>query len=122
MATAVIVHYMVNGTIWVESRLQMHPQVLIAFGLLLAVVTGLGAWLAAQPFLSARSAHFTVPVIGEVHVSSTLAFDLGVYLLVIGSTILIVIALAHQSLRSPRKTAARSAEEPQRPVHIETSI
>ena len=32
-----------------------------------------------------------------------LLFDLGVYMLVVGATVLMLIALAHQSLRSPRK-------------------
>jgi multicomponent K+:H+ antiporter subunit A len=30
-------------------------------------------------------------------------FDLGVYMLVVGATVLMLVALAHQSLRSPRK-------------------
>jgi multicomponent K+:H+ antiporter subunit A len=46
-----------------------------------------------------------VPLLGEVFLSSTLLFDLGVYLLVLGSTTLILIALAHQSLRSHRQQA-----------------
>ena len=45
-----------------------------------------------------------VPLLGEIHLSSVLLFDLGVYLLVVGATLLMLIALAHQSLRSPRKT------------------
>ena len=32
-----------------------------------------------------------------------LLFDLGVYMLVVGATLLMLVALAHQSLRRPRK-------------------
>jgi len=35
-------------------------------------------------------------------------FDLGVYLLVVGATILILVALAHQSLRSHRQQVETS--------------
>ena len=39
-----------------------------------------------------------------------LLFDLGVYMLVVGATVLMLVAIAHQSLRRPRKTAAPIAE------------
>ena len=111
MATAIIVQYMVSGTIWVEARLKIHPQVWIALGLLGAALTGLGAWLASRPFLAAVAADVHVPLIGAVHLSSVLVFDLGVYMLVVGATMLILISLAHQSLRSPRNTASLADDE-----------
>jgi multicomponent K+:H+ antiporter subunit A len=49
-----------------------------------------------------------------LHLSSVLAFDLGVYMLVVGATMLMLIALAHQSLRSPRKVVT--------PLPIEESV
>jgi multicomponent K+:H+ antiporter subunit A len=103
MATAIIAQYMVSGTIWVESRLRIHPQVWVGLGLLAAGTAGVTAWLAAKPFLSALAADLTLPLIGTVHLSTVLLFDLGVYMLVVGATVLMLIALAHQSLRSPRK-------------------
>jgi multicomponent K+:H+ antiporter subunit A len=103
MATAVIVQYMVGGTMWVESRLRIHPQLWIALGLLAAGTAGIAGWLATEPFLTALKADVHLPLVGTVHLSSVLLFDLGVYMLVIGSVVLMLIALAHQSLRSPRK-------------------
>ncbi|MGE3771780.1 MAG: monovalent cation/H+ antiporter subunit A [Gammaproteobacteria bacterium] len=103
MATAVIVQYMVSGTIWVEARLRVHPLVWIGLGLLAAAVAGLAAWPASLPFLTARSADLPVPLLGELHLSTVLLFDLGVYMLVVGATLLMLVALAHQSLRSPRR-------------------
>jgi len=106
MATAVIVQYMVGGTMWVETRLRIHPQLWIGLGLLASAVAGLGAWSASRPFLTSLAADVHLPLIGAVHLSSVLLFDVGVYMLVIGATILMLVALAHQSLRSPRKTPA----------------
>jgi multicomponent K+:H+ antiporter subunit A len=40
-----------------------------------------------------------------VHVASALFFDIGVYAVVVGSTLLILTALAHQSVRSHRPTS-----------------
>jgi multicomponent K+:H+ antiporter subunit A len=113
MATAIIVQYMISGTIWVEARLRIHPQIWIALGLLAAVATGFGAWLASQSFLTALAADLRLPLIGDVHVSSVLVFDLGVYMLVVGATALMLVALAHQSLRSPRRVLTELPEEPE---------
>ena len=40
--------------------------------------------------------------LGRVPLASALLFDLGVFALVVGATVLILIALAHQSVRKPR--------------------
>lgn len=118
MATAVIAQYMVFGTLWVESRTRIHPQYWIAAGLLVAVGAGMIAWLSSHTFLSAMAWHGTLPIIGELHLSSVQVFDLGVYMLVIGATVLILVAIAHQSLRSHRRPAA-VAEATQ--VHVESA-
>ena len=55
MATAIIVQYMTSGVMWVESRLQVHPQYWIAIGLLSAGVAGIVAWFAAQRFSRASN-------------------------------------------------------------------
>ena len=103
MSTGFIVQYMVSGTMWVESRMRIHPQYSIGLGLLCAGGAGVAAWLSPANFLTSLEWHGTLPLIGEMHLSSTLLFDLGVYLLVVGGTTLMLIALAHQSLRSYRK-------------------
>jgi multicomponent K+:H+ antiporter subunit A len=101
-ATAVIVQYMVAGTAWVESHIKLRPHRWISSGLLLACGTGLGAWLLGFPFLTSHTAHLRLPLLGEVHIPSAFAFDLGVFAVVVGSTMLILVALAHQSVRSHR--------------------
>ncbi|HET9865233.1 MAG TPA: monovalent cation/H+ antiporter subunit A [Steroidobacteraceae bacterium] len=111
LATGIIAQYMVGGTIWVESRLVVHPLVLIGVGLLAAATAGVSAWSQSLPFLSALEANVHLPVLGDVHLSTVLLFDLGVYLLVVGGTLLILVALAHQSLRRALKVMAPPAGE-----------
>ena len=106
MATGLITQFMVGGTVWVESRLKVYPLTLVGTGLLCAGSAGILAWPSGLPFLTARTFDLALPLIGKIHLSSVLLFDLGVYLLVIGATVLMLIALAHQSMRSPRKPLA----------------
>ncbi|NNG24811.1 monovalent cation/H+ antiporter subunit A [Telluria aromaticivorans] len=101
-ATALIVQYMVAGTDWVESHLRLRPHQWIGWGLVCACATGLGAWLFGYPFLTSHTAHVTLPLLGSMHLPSAFVFDLGVFFVVVGTTMLILVALAHQSLRSRR--------------------
>ncbi|ARO88224.1 monovalent cation/H+ antiporter subunit A [Nitrosospira lacus] len=110
VATAVILQYLVGGTAWAESRTRIFPQYWIALGLLCALGAGLAAWLAARPFLSALTWHTVLPLIGELHLSTVMLFDIGVFLLVIGATVLILVALAHQSRRGHRKQGTAYVE------------
>lgn len=108
MATAIITQYMVGGIVWVESRPLIQPQTWISLGMLTAGGAAMLVWWYGKPFLSAQSWDLHLPLIGTLHTSSALIFDIGVYMLVIGSTILMLIALAHQSLRFYRKIPAAS--------------
>jgi len=105
LATAIILQYLVGGTVWVESRLRIHPMVWLALGLLSAVSAGAGAWLYGYPFLTSLAWHGELPLLGELHLSSVLLFDLGVYMLVVGATVLMLVVIAHQSLRRHHRKA-----------------
>lgn len=107
VATAFIAQYMVSGTEWVEDRLNLHPPYWMTFGLLAALGTGLGSLAFGYPFLTTHTAHFTLPVLGELHVPSAALFDLGVFAVVLGATLLLLTALAHQSLRARRAGGRR---------------
>jgi len=111
MATAFITQYMVGGAMWVEWRMRVHPQYWVALGLVSAGGAGLLAWAFGRPFLKSLAFDLHLPLVGEVHLASVLLFDLGVYLVVVGSTMLILVSLAHQSFRSPR--------EPVEPLAVE---
>jgi len=118
MSAALLLQYMVSGTVWVEDHLRIYPRRWIATGLLLALATGTGAVLLDYPFLTTHTAHVTLPVFGDVHVPSALFFDLGVFTLVLGATMLILTALAHQSVRSHR-WAAEQAEREAKPAEAD---
>ncbi|ATN11968.1 monovalent cation/H+ antiporter subunit A [Pseudomonas sp. FDAARGOS_380] len=100
MSVAFILQYMVAGTQWVEAQMSLRPMRWMGFGLLSATLTGLGALFAGYPFLTTHTWHFSLPLLGDIHIASALFFDVGVYAMVVGSTLLMLTALGHQSVRA----------------------
>ena len=116
LSVALILQYIISGVEWVEAHLPLVPRRWIATGLLCALATGAGAVALGYPFLTTHTAHLHLPWLGDVHVASALFFDIGVFTLVVGSTLLILTAIAHQSIRGHRYHArlqeeARAAQE-----------
>ncbi|CCE97469.1 putative monovalent cation/proton antiporter [Sinorhizobium fredii HH103] len=109
MSIGFILQYMSGGTRWVEERLRIHPLRWMSIGLLVALATGVGSWLFGYPFLTSRSEYASLPVIGKVPLASAILFDLGVFSLVLGATVLLLIALAHQSVRRAPRAHMRPA-------------
>lgn len=102
MAIAFLLQYLAANVRWVESRLTVLPIRWMGIGLLIAVGTGMGSWIFGYPFLTAHARYVSVPLIGDVPAATALLFDLGVFALVMGATVLMLIAIAHQSLRAAR--------------------
>ena len=111
-SVGLVLQYMISGTEWVEAHLPVFPRRWIATGLLLALGTGLGAVAVGYPFLTSHMFHLQLPLLGQVHLASAMFFDAGVFALVVGSTLMMLTAIAHQSVRSHRYHA-RLLEEQQ---------
>ncbi len=92
-SVAIIQQYIAHGVKWIKPRLKIDYQWLIAGGILIATFTGLGSWLVGRPFLTTWFDHFHLPWIGEFELASAILFDLGVYLTVVGATMLILANL-----------------------------
>ncbi len=107
MSVAFVLQYLAGGTRWTEERLRILPIYWIGAGLLLALLTGAGAWLFGYPFLTSAFQYVDLPLLGRVPMASALLFDLGVFVLVVGATVLILIAIAHQSIRGARPPRLR---------------
>ncbi|MDY6891906.1 MAG: monovalent cation/H+ antiporter subunit A [Pseudomonadota bacterium] len=92
-SVALIQQYVAHGVDWIKGRLNINYQWLIASGVLIATLTGMGSWIFGHPFLSSWFDHFHLPWIGEFELASAMLFDLGVYLTVVGATLLILASL-----------------------------
>jgi len=98
-SVALIQQYIALGSAWLNERLSIHYLYLIGSGLLIAAATGTGSFLWQQPFLKSWHDHFHIPILGDIELSSAMAFDLGVYLTVVGACMMILSKLGQ--LKNP---------------------
>jgi len=110
-AVALIVQYLANGIDWTKSKLKFEKETLISYGLLIATVTGLVSMVIGYPFLTTTFTHVHWPLVGEFEVASAVAFDLGVFLVVVGSTVLILVQLGKLSKDSHLQSEDQSKIE-----------
>lgn len=96
-AIALIVQYLSNGLSWTGERLKVDMHWVIGGGLLIATLTGLVSMALAYPFMTTTFTYLTWPVVGKFEVASAIAFDLGVFLVVVGATVLSLVQLGKLS-------------------------
>ena len=104
-AIALIQQYIAHGVVWMKERMKLDYQILIASGLFIATLTGLCSWLFNLPFMTTWFDYFNWPIVGKFELASAMMFDLGVYLTVVGATLLILANLGKLT------TAFRPKEE-----------
>lgn len=97
-AIALILQYVASGIAWTRARMNINYVKLTAAGVLISALTGLGSWLFGYPFLTSSFGHFHLPLVGEFELATAMLFDLGVYLAVIGSTLLVLANLGTLTL------------------------
>jgi multicomponent K+:H+ antiporter subunit A len=102
-AVAVVMQYMGEGLRQTLARLGIDFRIMLGAGLLLASLTGLAGILAGMPFLTSGSGHQQVPLLGDIPLASAMAFDLGVFMTVFGTTLLTLTAIG-QARRKPSPT------------------
>jgi len=78
----------------------------IGAGLGTAGLTGIGAFVWGRPFLTSAHGYPQVPVLGELPLASAALFDLGVYMVVVGSTLLTISVLGNASRDKPQAVRA----------------
>jgi multicomponent K+:H+ antiporter subunit A len=101
-SVALIQQYIAQGCGWLNARLSVNYLHLIGSGLLIAGATGAGSFLWRQPFLKSWHDHYHLPILGDIELSSAMAFDLGVYLTVVGACMLILSNLGR--LKNPSES------------------
>jgi multicomponent K+:H+ antiporter subunit A len=74
----------------------------VGVGLGIAWLTGVGAFAFGKPFLTSAHGHPTVPLLGELPLATAALFDLGVFITVVGATLLMLSMLGAASRPPPR--------------------
>jgi multicomponent K+:H+ antiporter subunit A len=93
LAIALILQYVAHGKDWTDARLPPSFSPWIGTGLLIAGLTGVASWFVGHPFLTSTYDYPEWPVVGAVPLASASAFDLGVFLTVVGATMVMLATL-----------------------------
>lgn len=111
-AVALVLQYMALGQSRAELLLHAHGGRRfvrwIGYGLGIAGLTGIGAFVFGQPFLTSAHGHPHVPLLGQLPLATAALFDLGVYITVVGATLLTLSTLGAVS-REPGSASPTSA-------------
>lgn len=81
---ALAVRYLAGGRYELAEAAPLHPGALLGTGLFVATGAGMFPLLLGGEVLQSALFDFTLPLIGEVHLATSLFFDIGVYLVVVG--------------------------------------
>ncbi|MFZ7791879.1 monovalent cation/H+ antiporter subunit A [Acinetobacter lwoffii] len=105
---ALIIQYIAVGQDKTEQLLGAKSgrlyEIWIGIGLTIAGLTGIAAWFWSRPFLTSAHIYVSPPMIGEMHLASAALFDVGVYVTVVGATMLMISVLGdsrHSSMTGP---------------------
>ena len=93
-AAAFALYSLAHGAEAGRKMLRIEPRLLVAVGLMTALVSGMLPFITGQPFLTALWSKLPMPIIG--HAGSPLLFDAGVYLVVSGMSLLIIFSLMEE--------------------------
>ncbi len=94
ISIALLMQYMASGFAWAQLRQRMEYHSMIGWGVIIAGLTGVGAWLAGKPFLTSAFGYLHFPPIEEFEWATAMAFDLGVFLAVLGAVMLMLYSLS----------------------------
>ena len=94
IAIALLMQYMASGFAWTQERKRIEYHTMIGLGVVIAGLTGVGAWLAGKPFLTSAYTYIHLPPIEEFELATAMLFDLGVFLTVLGAVMLMLYSLS----------------------------
>ena len=94
IAIALLMQYMASGFAWTQARQRVEYHAMIGIGVIIAGLTGAGAWLFGQPFLTSSYTYVHLPPIEEFELATAMLFDLGVFLTVLGAVMLMLYSLS----------------------------
>lgn len=103
---ALVVRYLAGGRYELNEAAPVDAGFLLGGGLLLAVGTGVAGLALGGDVLQTAILDFSVPVLGHVHLVTSVFFDLGVYLIVVGLMLDILRSLGSEVDRQIEHDAA----------------
>ena len=93
-AATFILHSLAFGVEDTRRLLRINPLVLTGTGLLIALGAGIFGLATGQPFMTGAWEILHLGTAEGVHIGTPVIFDVGVYLVVVGATLTIILSLA----------------------------
>lgn len=90
---AFMLHFLAGGQRFDRLSGVVSPETLIGLGLAVSLATSAAPLLVGGMLLESHIWFLDIPVVGEVKLVSSLFFDLGVYLVVIGVVLAVLVSL-----------------------------
>ncbi len=100
VAIALVMQYMASGFGWTAARKRIEYHAMIGAGVLIAGLTGIGAWFNGMPFLTSAFAYVNLWPLEQFEVATAALFDLGVFLTVLGAVMLVLASLSRIAVRA----------------------
>ena len=109
---ALIVRYLAGGRYELGEAAPVHPGLLLGLGLFLSAGVGLIALLAGGSLLQSVIIEVAIPVIGTVKLVTSLFFDIGVFLVVVGLVLDVLRSLGAEIDRQAEESGDVEPDEP----------
>ena len=114
-AVTLVLQYMATGQSRTEALLRADGGERfvrwIGIGLGIAALTGVGAFVLGQPFLTSAHGYPVLPLLGALPLATAALFDLGVYITVVGATLLTLSTLGTVTRESALNPASIPAAQ-----------
>lgn len=112
---AFVLRFLAGGALRVRRSVIVQPTTFVGLGMLLAIGTALAPLVSGDALLESVIWQVDVPAVGTVKVVSSALFDLGVYFLVVGVVLAVLVALGadpiHRELDAERPDAGQPGAE-----------
>lgn len=123
---ALIVRYLAGGRYELGEAAPVQPGLLLGSGLFLSAGVGLGALIFGGSVLQSWIIDISIPVIGDLHLVTSLFFDVGVYLVVVGLVLDILRSLGAEIDRQAEADGEHDAvggdAEPGEQVRVDAAV
>ena len=110
VAIALLMQYMASGFTWTAARKRVEYHAFIGWGVLIAGLTGAGAWVFGLPFLTSGFEYINIWPLETFELATAALFDLGVFLTVLGAVMLALASFARLSVRAGTQVATNALD------------
>lgn len=94
IASALVLLFLAFDIETVRENIVIDFKKLAAFGVLLAMLTGIGSFIFKAPFLSHAFGEINLPIFGHTELATAVIFDVGVAFAVIGTAMTIILTIS----------------------------